>query len=422
MVFALVDCNNFYVSCERVFNPRLEGVPVIVLSNNDGCAIARSNEAKALGIKMGDPLFQLRPLIRLHKIRVFSSNYVLYGDMSSRVMEVLERFSPEIECYSIDESFLRFTGFEHLDLVDYGQEIRATVWRWIGIPTCVGIGPTKTLAKLANFLAKKRSTFEGVCDLTSSALRAELLSTIAVEEVWGIGRAAVAKLEKIGVLTAGDLVALHPKQARQLLTVTGERVVHELRGLSCLPLELVEPQRKGTAVTRSFGQAVTTLDHLIEAIASFATRAGAKLRDHGLAAGTLQVFAHTNRHNGDPWYGNATTMRLLEPTNDTFELVRHASAGLRRIWKDGFRYAKAGVMLGELVPAHRAPQSLLPLSRDREQQARLMQVMDGLNDRYGANTVFPASAGIKRPWKLRADHHSPRYTTRWNELPIATAR
>lgn len=289
-IYGLIDCNNFYVSCERVFRPDLEGVPVIVLSNNDGCAIARSNEAKALGIKMGDPEFQLRDLIRREQIRVFSSNYALYGDMSRRVGETLATIIPSVEAYSIDESFLDLSEFRSRDVEVLTRELRDRVLRWTGIPTCVGFGPTKTLAKLANYVAKKRPAHRGVCDLRSPLIRAAVLPTIPVEEVWGVGGASVAKLEKIGVKTAAELAALEPETARRLMTVTGGRTVMELRGVSCMPLELVEPVRKGIAVTRSFGASVLTWAGMNEAVVSYAARAAEKLRRHKVAAWNLSVF------------------------------------------------------------------------------------------------------------------------------------
>ena len=293
-VFGLIDCNNFYVSCERIFRPDLEGKPVIVLSNNDGNAISRSNEAKALGVQMGDPAFKIRGLIKRENITLFSSNYALYGDVSRRVGDTLSTMIPSVESYSIDESFLNLTEFPSCEVEEIARELRERVLRWTGIPTCVGIAPTKTLAKLGNFIAKKRLPFGGVCDLRSASVRAELLPTVPVDEVWGIGGASAAKLANLGVSTAADLAALEPDQARGLLTVTGGRVVYELRGISCLPLELLEPTRKGIAVTRSFGRPVFDWRSMSEAIASYATRAAEKMRRHKVAAAHLMVFMHTS--------------------------------------------------------------------------------------------------------------------------------
>jgi DNA polymerase V len=416
---ALIDCNNFYVSCERVFNRRLEGVPVLVLSNNDGCAIARSDEVKALGVKMGEPAFKLRPLIEKHGVRVFSSNYVLYGDMSRRVNDVLNQFSPDVEIYSIDETFLDLSGFGHKDLWAYGQEMRAAVQRWTGIPTCVGIGPTKTLAKLANAVAKKNPTFGRVCDLSNQAVRSAVMRAFPVGDVWGIGRATGQKLAGVGVTTAAGLRDLDPKLARQLGTVVLERIVRELGGIPCLELEHVAPARKGMAVTRSFGQPMTERARVLEAVAMYATRAAEKLRSHGLVAGQLSAFLHTNPHKPGPRYHGARSTRLVPMSADTRDLVDAARRCIEASWKDGFAYTKAGVILDDLRAAEDAPPCLFETERPHSEA--MMAAVDRLNARYGRHTVFPAAMGIDRPWKLKAEHHSPRYTTRLAELPIVRA-
>ncbi len=421
-VFGLIDCNNFYVSCERVFRPDLEGVPVIVLSNNDGCAVARSSEARALGIKMGDPEFKIRDLIKRENVRVFSSNYALYGDLSRRVGDTLCSMVPTVETYSIDESFLNFGEFNSREVEALARELRERVLRWVGIPTCVGIAPTKTLAKVANFIAKKRPQYRGVCDLRSAAVRAELLPTVPVDEVWGIGGASAAKLAKLGVQTAADLAALQPDDARALMTVTGSRTVYELRGISCLPLELVEPTRKGIAVTRSFGNPVTDWLEMREAIASYATRAAEKMRRHKVAAENLFVFMHTNTFNNDPFYSNGASARFAETTNDTGEVVGLAVRLGERLWRDGFRYSKTGVMITELLPESTLQPALWG-DIDRERRERVWKTMDKLNATLGRDTLRILSAGPKdAAWKLRADFRSPRWTTRWNELPTVAAR
>ena len=416
---ALIDCNNFYVSCERVFDPKLEGVPVLVLSNNDGCCIARSNEVKALGVKMGEPAFKLRPLIAKHGIRVFSSNYVLYGDMSRRVYEVLHGFSPDIECYSIDESFLSLAGFEHRDLNGYGHEMRAKVKQWTGIPTCVGIAPTKTLAKLANHAAKKRPGFDGVCDLMDEAIRNRIMQEIDVGEVWGVGRATTAKLAAIGVTTVANLRDLDPKQARQFGTVVLERTVMELRGIPCLALEDVAPQRKGIACTRSFGRVVTELDELLAAAASHSTRAGEKLRSHGLVAGKLTAFFHTSPHQDGPRYHGARTTQLYPMTANTPELIAATSRCIRAAFRPGFRLVKCGIILDDLMAAEDAPRGLFDAPSPKATAA--MTTMDGLNARFGRGTVFMAAVGVTHGWKQRAEHHSPCYTTRIAEVPVVRA-
>ena len=416
-VFGLIDCNNFYVSCERVFRPDLEGKPVIVLSNNDGCAVARSAEAKLLGIKMGDPEFKIRDLIRRENVRVFSSNYALYGDLSRRVGDTLGSMVPTVETYSIDESFLNLGEFNGREVEPLARELRDRVHRWVGIPTCVGIAPTKTLAKVANFIAKKRPQYRGVCDLRSSRVRAELLPTVPVEEVWGIGGASAAKLAKLGILTAADLAALQLDDARALITVTGGRTVYELRGISCMPLELVEPTRKGIAVTRSFGAPVTSLTAMREALASYATRAAEKMRRYKVAADNLFVFMHTSTFNQDPFYSNGASARFAATTNDTGEVVSLAVRLGERLWKEGFRYSKCGVIITELLPETiRQPALWGELDRDRRERA--WKVMDKLNANLGRDTVRILSAGPKEAaWKLKAEHRSPRWTTRWDELP-----
>lgn len=419
--FALVDCNNFYVSCERVFDRRLEGVPVLVLSNNDGCAIARSQEVKALGIKMGTPVFKIRGLITQHNIRVFSSNYTLYGDMSRRVNAVIGEFSPDTEVYSIDETFLGLAGFPRRDLAALCRDVRSAVARGTGIPTCAGIGPTKTLAKLANAAAKKQPAFGGVCDLSAEDARDAVLRAFPVEDVWGIGPATAAKMAALGITTAAGLRDLSPKRARALGTVTLERTVLELGGLSCLALEEVAPQRKGMAVTRSFGRPVTSLDELREAVAAYATRAGEKLRQHGLVAGQLAAFFHTSPHREGPRHHGQRSARLVPMTADTCELIGAALRCVEAAWRGGrgCRYVKAGVLLDDLCRPEDAPPALFAAPSPKG--AALMAAMDRVNAKYGRGTLFPAAMGIERGWKLRAAHHSPRYTTRLDELPRVRA-
>jgi DNA polymerase V len=419
---ALIDANNFYVSCERVFDLRLVGVPVVVLSNNDGCAVARSNEAKALGIRMGAPAFTFRDLIRRHDIRMLSSNYALYGDISRRVNEVLARFSPRTEIYSIDETFVDLSGLCGRDLWPLCQDMRATVARWTGIPTCVGIGPTKTLAKLGNAAAKRNPAFGGVCDLTDERVRGAVLRAFPVEDVWGVGPAAVAKLAGLGVATAAGLRDLDAKHARRLGTVTLERTIHELRGVACLALEEVAPQRKGMAVTRSFGRQVTALAELLEAVAAYATRAGEKLRAHGLVAGQLSAFFHTSpfRDDGRPRHHGQRATRLVPMTADTRALVAAAARCVEAAWRgEGFSYVKAGVLLDDLCLPEAAPPALSEAADPRGE--RLMAAMDRVNARFGRGTLFPAAAGIERAWGLRAAHRTPHYTTQVGEVPVAKA-
>ena len=420
-IFGLIDCNNFYVSCERVFRPDLEGKPVIVLSNNDGNAISRSNEAKRW-VAMGDPAFKIWDVIKREKITLFSSNYALYGELSNRVVQTLGSMVQTVETYSIDESFLNLGGFSEREVEPLARELRERVLRWVGIPTCVGIGPTKTLAKVANFIAKKRPQYRGVCDLRSACVRAELLPTVPVDEVWGIGSVSAAKLANIGIQTAADLAELGQDNARALMTVTGGRTVHELRGVSCLPLELMEPTRKGIAVTRSFGTPVTSWQPMREAMASYATRAAEKMRHYKVAAENIYVFMHTNTFNNDPFYSNGASARFAETTNDTGEVVALAVRLGERLWRDGFRYVKCGVMITELLP-DTIRQPALWGELDREKRERAWRAMDKLNATLGRDTVRILGAGPKEAaWKLRAAHRSPRWTTRWEELPRVLAK
>ncbi|MCU6453920.1 Y-family DNA polymerase [Sphingomonas sp. A2-49] len=417
---ALIDCNNYYVSCERAFDASLVGVPVIVLSNNDGCAIARSAEAKALGIKMGDPIHHLRDTVRAHRIRVLSSNYTLYGDMQRRVIAACEPFARDFEIYSIDETFLDLAGFEDRDLVAHAHQMRDQVRRWTTIPTCVGIAGTKTLAKLANAAAKKQPAFNGVADLREEDVRQAVMHAFPVEDVWGVGGATARKLADLGITTAGTLRDMPMKQARAVGTVVLERLVAELRGVPSSAVEMVEPQRKGMAVTRSFGTPVTTFDGLMGALSQYALRAGEKLRQHGLVAARLTVFFHTNRHKPDrPQYAGSRTVTLHPMTSDSLELIAAARRGAERAWRDGYAYTKAGIMLDDLVAADMRPRTLF--EDDTGKRDRLMSALDEINGRFGRWSVVTASQGFKREWKLRSEMRSPAWTTSIAEVPTVKA-
>jgi DNA polymerase V len=417
-IFALADCNNFYVSCERVFRPSLEGRPVVVLSNNDGCIIARSDEAKALGFTMGDPYHLNREKLTRHGVAVFSSNYALYGDMSRRVMDTLADHVPEIELYSIDEAFLNLTGFERRGLATYVRQIWATVQRHTGIPVSIGIGPTKTLAKIANQLAKAQPESGGVCDLTAMDVD-HALARIAVGEVWGVGPRWAAWLEGQGITTALDLRRADPKAIRRKMTVVGERLVYELNGRSCLPLELVAPPRQGLTVSRSFGQPLTRLGPIKEALVQFVARAGEKLRRQRLMAAQVLVFVTTNRFAAArPFYANSATVRLSHPTDFTPDSVEAAAHLLETLYRPGFHYQKCGVMLLDLSPVTHVQADLFD-TRDRTHEAWLMRALDTLNADYGARTVHVGTTGGSRPaWAMRQAFRSPRYTTNWQELPV----
>jgi DNA polymerase V len=415
---AISDSANFYVSAERIFDPTLKGVPVIVLSNNDGCAVARSDEAKALGIKMGAPLHLIRDKVAAHGIRVFSSNYTLYGDISRRVVAVYEDYTPNVEIYSIDECFLDFGGFR--DRTAHARAMRRDVLRRVGVPVRVGIAPTKTLAKCANDIAKKNPIFAGVLDMMDPALADWLLPLVLVGDIWGIGRKTQAKLKGIGIGTAAELRDMPLRQARALGTVVLERTVLELQGEACIAFDDVEPQRKGMAVTRSAGTPMQDFDTLFQAITAHASRAAEKLRRHGLVAGTMTVFFHTNRHRADrPQYGASKSTRLVPMSSDTFELVAAAKRCAEAAWpKTGggaYAFTMAGVMLDDLLPLEDRPRTLFEVPRG---SPALMQALDAVNARFGKKTMVLASESMQRSWQLRADHRSPRYTTRLSELPV----
>lgn len=417
---ALIDCNNYYVSCERAFDSRLVGVPVIVLSNNDCCAVARSAEAKALGIKMGDPVHLIRDKIERHGIRVLSSNYTLYGDMQRRVVASIEDFARNFEIYSIDETFVDLAGFEDRDLVAHVRAMRDQVLRWTTIPTCVGLGPTKTLAKLGNAAAKKNPLFDSVADLRDEAVRTWVLDRFAVSDVWGVGGATAAKLAALGFHTAGQLRDMPMKQARAMGTVVLERLVAELRGVPSGVVETIEPQRKGMAVTRSFGTPVNDIATLMGAVTQYAMRAGEKLRSHGLVAARLTVFFHTNRFKPDRPQYSASRMVALHPmTNDSFELIAAARRGVEHGWREGYAITKAGIMLDDLVPAELRPRTLF--EGDTEKRDRLMGALDSVNSRFGRFAAVPATQGFKRDWKMRADMKSPAWTTRIEDVPRVRA-
>jgi len=418
-LFALLDCNNFYVSCERLFNPRLEGRPVVVLSNNDGCIIARSNEAKALGIKMGEPFFKCRGLIAAHQVQVFSSNYPLYGDLSQRVMDVLCQLEPEVEVYSIDEAFFRLPQANQESLLENGRNIRTTVKKQVGIPVSIGFGPTKTLAKIANRIAKKFPEHGGVFVLPDQGLDA-LLATIEVGDVWGIGPRQSRKLFACGIRTALDLKNGNDTWLRKHLTVTGLRTAMELRGISCLPLEESPPTRKSVTSSRSFGQPVTDLAWLREALSSYIAIAAEKLRVEDLKTGCVQVYLTTNRfREGEPQYANSKTITLPIHTSSTLDLIHYADEVLQQLYRPGYAYKKVGVVLIDLVSASHV-QAHLFLTPPKGQEA-LMGAMDQINRRWGRDTLHSAASGFLRPWKNRQERKSPSYTTSWQELPVVKA-
>jgi DNA polymerase V len=413
-MFALIDGNSFYCSCERAFDPALLNKPVVVLSNNDGCVIARTQEAKDLGIKMGDPYHQIAKKPELKPVVWKSSNYVLYGDMSRRMYEVLADMVPQVEPYSIDEMFLDYRGLPG-DLVARSAEIRAAVRRIAKIPTCVGIGPTKTLAKLANKIAKGDRHGSGVIDLSSAETRAELFPGIGLSDVWGMGAASVEKLGRAGIRTVAEFIALPQDGVRKLLTVTGQRTHAELRALPCYPFSLNPPSRKTIAVTRSFGRPITAWPEMREAVATYVTRAGEKLRRHGLQAAAMQVFMHTNRFNGDPAYSNQRTIEI-EATADSFALITAATRAAEALWRDGFRYAKAGIVLVDLYRPAELPIVDMFATRDPAKSKAIMAAMDAINGRFGRGAARPAAVAAAPGWSMRRANLSPCYTTRLDDM------
>ncbi|KQO24174.1 DNA polymerase V subunit UmuC [Acidovorax sp. Leaf76] len=433
-MYALVDGNNFYVSCERVFRPSLNGRPVVVLSNNDGCAIARSNEAKALGIKMGAPWFQIQHMEDTHGLVALSANFTLYGDMSNRMMSLAAGLGPTQEIYSIDESFVGLHGMRG-DLTKRSRAIRERIDRWVGIPCGVGIAPTMTLAKLANHIAKTAERKPGsypselaqVCNL--AALPAQdfddVLAATLVEEVWGVGRKIGAQLHEGGIHTVLDLVRMDPATVRRRWSVVLERTVRELQGMQCMQLDDAPDPKKEIACTRSFGSTVTDLPPLIEAVSEFASRAAEKLRKQDSLASQLLVFCHTSPFRDGPRFNKSVVVPLRRPTADTGKLVWAAAAGMRRMYEPGYRMAKAGVMLLDLMPGSVLQCELDLEDEDHRDRSELMKAIDALNTRYGKGTVHSAATGgsskATKGWGMRQERRTPQYTTRWEDVPVARA-
>ncbi len=416
----MVDCNSFYVNCERVFCPKLAGKPVVVLSNNDGCVVSRSSEAKALGVKMGVPWFQIKPLAARQGLTAFSSNYALYADMSNRVMNILAQFSPRQEVYSIDECFLDLTGMEAAGMEKLGQTIRQKVLQWTGLPVCVGIAATKTLAKLSNHLAKDNPQFNGVCNLNAMppARIDGWFGKLETGEVWGIGQKLAQRLSATGIHSVMDLKLADPGRLRSCYSVVLEKTNRELNGTACIEMEEISPPRKQIVNSRSFGTPVSDLKSLEESVALYTSLAAGKLRNQGSCAGSVQVYILTNHvSETEPHYSNSITISL-PPTNDTLRLTRAATGGVRAIFRPGFRYQKAGVILTEIVPESGIQKDLFSLPEDGK-SASLMIAMDDINRKLGRRTVHSAAEGFGQPWRMKQEHKSPRYTTSWDELPVA---
>jgi len=422
-LIALVDANNFYVSCERVFRPDLIGKPVAVLSNGDGIFVARSQEVKELGIKMGTPVFQVQHLIERHKIHLFSSNYALYAEFSARVMSLLEEFAPSVEVYSIDEAFLDLTGLCEQDPIAYGQRIKKTIFRSTGIPVCVGMGPTKTLAKLANFAAKKWKQTGGVLDLSDPVRREKLIRIVPVGEVWGIGSRTATRLNQLGIATVWDLSIQPVDRIRDQFNVVVARTVMELNGIPCQELEEIAPDKQQIVCSRSFSHRLITYKEVAEAMAAFCSRAAEKLRAQNSVTGYITIFLRTNLFNPkEPHYQQAASVRLSAATQDTRVIIGAANRLLKEVFRAGYHYQKCGVQLSQIQPAtHPGQMDLF----DREtfahkESEKLMQTVDRINRRFPKGIKI-AAAGFRQDWQPKAERISKRYTTDWRELVIVKA-
>jgi DNA polymerase V len=413
---ALIDVNNFYVSCERVFNPKLENKPVVVLSNNDGCAISRSNEAKELGIKMGTPWFKFKEFAKQENVTALSSNYTLYLDMSHRVMTLLSKFSPDQEIYSVDESFLDLTSFKSKDLIKYGQQIKTKIKQWTGLPVSIGIGSTKTLSKLANHIAKKNPSFKGVCNL--NVMDEDTLETwmshFPVTDVWGVGRSLAPKLNQLGIMSILDLKHADPDYIRQQFSIVLEKTVRELNGVMCIELKDIEEPNKEIIVSRSFGRRVRDKQELIEAVTSYTTRAAERMRKQESVATSLYIYIRTSPHDDKKQYANGVNIPLFQPSDDSMVLTNAALLGLDYIYREGFDYQKAGITLCNLTFKHKMQGHLFSntISNSR------MKIMDTINQRWKGKLKL-GSEGVTKEWEMKAQFKSRNYTTNWNQLIIA---
>lgn len=414
---AIIDVNNFYVSCERVFNPKLENKPVVVLSNNDGCAISRSNEAKALGIKMGTPWFKFKEFAKQENVTALSSNYTLYLDMSHRVMTLLSKFSPDQEVYSIDESFLDLTSFKSKDLIQYSQQIKTKIKQWTGLPVSIGIGSTKTLSKLANYIAKKNSSFKGVCNL--NVMDQDTLETwmshIPVNEVWGVGRSLALKLNQLGIISVLDLKLADPDYIRQQFSIVLEKTVRELNGLICMELKDIAEPNKEIMVSRSFGRRVKDKQELIEAVTAYTSRAAERMRKQESVATSLYIYIRTSPHDDKKQYANGINIPLFQPTDDSMALTNAALLGLDYIYREGFDYQKAGVTLCNLTSKDKMQGNLF---KDTIAHSR-MKIMDTINQRWKGKLKL-GSEGVTKEWEMKAQFKSRNYTTDWDQLMIAS--
>ena len=415
-LFALVDCNNFYVSCERVFNPYLINKPVVVLSNNDGCIIARSNEAKALNIPMGAPFHIYRDFINAHRIKVYSSNYPLYGDMSNRVMTSLFEFNSNLEVYSIDEAFLKFNQTIRTDIGDDILKIKESIFQWTGIPVSIGLGPTKTLAKIANTLAKKNN-HHGIFDLSSEVRQEEVLKDINIENIWGISKRWGSKLRMIGIGNALQLRDSSPRRIRQYLGVVVERIVYELQGVACLDINEILP-KKNIMCSRSFGNVVSDKSSIKQFIAEYTIRACEKMRGQSTRAQSIYIFLQTNKFKKGKQYNKGIVIGLNTPCSDTAQIIKLSTTAIDMIYRSGYLYQKAGIMLLDLIPENVNQYDFFENTNYTSSDKR-MKVMDSLNKKFGTGTIANGSLRLKNneKWISKRYYLSPRYTTQWDELP-----
>tara|TARA_B100001741_G_C16506912_1_gene577614 strand:- start:28 stop:1305 length:1278 start_codon:yes stop_codon:yes gene_type:complete len=417
---ALVDCNSFYVSCERLFNPSIIKKPVVVLSNNDGCVISRSTEAKLLGIKMGEPYFKVEKIVKKNDIKVFSSNYSLYGDISRRVMKTLKQFSPQIEIYSIDEAFLNLSSIKDDDLLEFGNQIRKIVLKWTGIPTSIGIASTKTLSKAANHIAKKEKS--GVINLINSKEIDKILEKIKINDVWGVGRQLTKFYIKNKINTAYQLKNMSNNWIKKNTNVFGSRTAMELKGVSCISLEVHQEKRKNCCVSRSFGNKVTRLEELKEAITTHCLNAAEKIRIDGQTTKKITVFIRTSPFQKDRnYYANAKDVDLPFETNDSIELVKQALIVLKCIYKNGYRYQKAGIILSGLKDINIYKKNLFSTISNEEKRGKLMKAIDYTNIKYGRNALSIAQAGLKKKWNIKRQHSSKIDTACFELLPAVRA-
>ena len=419
---ALIDCNNFYVSCERVFNPKLKNKPVVVLSNNDGCAVARSEEVKRLGVRMGEPWFRFKDVAKRHNIIAFSSNYALYADMSDRVMNILSKFSPDQEIYSIDECFLDLTGFHRNNLTNYAQRIFHCIQQQTGLPVCIGIGASKTLAKLANYIAKNNTSFQGICNFNTMTTQEQdkWLNKIEAGKIWGIGKQLASKLQQTGIHNVSELKYTKPEILGSQFSVSVKKTIYELNNIACIKLKKTIIPKKQIIYSRSFGVLITNFKSLEQSIILYVSHAAEKLRRQNSYTGSIQIYIRTSPFNKKEFcYTNNITITLPEQTDNTLTLIQFALSGLRKIYHKGYKYQKAGVLLSKIVSSQEHQSNLFDKKMKKRKLDNLVMVLDQVNSLIeGRKLLTVAAEGTIQPWKMKQGNRSPKYTTNWNDLLI----